>query len=338
MAKFFTTVLFFIAAGLIGISQAFFTVDQTEQAIILQFGQPIGEADDLVKKPGIHLKVPFIQTVRYFDSRLISVDPKPERMNISSAGTGSAQFYDKEPEVVAAEGEEATAEDAKEVEVQQTSLTIGEGSGEPILVDTYARYRITDPLAFLKTMRTIENANARIEDIMSNTTRNVLGKTTLRDILSERRTAIMNRIRQLVNEAMVAGGFGIEIVDTRIVRADLTDKLRTSTVNRMITELRERATETRAKGKEQALRIRSTAEKQKTVLLANAERDAQIMRGEGDKEAISIYAKAFNADPDFYSFIRSMEAYGTTLSDDETQLILSPDSAFLKFFKDQSAR
>jgi len=125
----------------------------------------------------------------------------------------------------------------------------------------------------------------------------------------------------------------IEIVDVRIVRADLTSELRTSTVRRMISELQERATETRAKGEERAKEIRSTADKERTVILAEAERDAQIIRGEGDNTAIKIYADAFNQDKEFYSFLRSMEAYKNTLADSETQLILSPDSEFFRYFE-----
>jgi membrane protease subunit HflC len=170
---------------------------------------------------------------------------------------------------------------------------------------------------------------------MGNVTRNVLGQTTLREILSEKRSEIMLTIRDEVNRAMKDGGFGVEIVDIRIVRADLTQKLRASTVNRMITERRQAATETRARGREKALEIRSTAEKEKTVLLANAQRDSQIIRAEGDKEAIRIYAKAFNRDPSFYAFLRSMEAYGNVLDSEETQMILSPDSEFLRYFKNK---
>jgi membrane protease subunit HflC len=120
------------------------------------------------------------------------------------------------------------------------------------------------------------------------------------------------------------------------VRADLTADLRTSTVRRMISELQERATETRAIGEERALEIRSTAEKERTVLLAEAQRDSEILRGEGDKEAIKIYAEAFNKDKEFYAFIRSMEAYRNTLSDPNTQMILSPHSDFLRYLGDSS--
>jgi membrane protease subunit HflC len=130
---------------------------------------------------------------------------------------------------------------------------------------------------------------------------------------------------------------GVEIVDVRIVRADLGESLRDSTVRRMVSEMTERATETRAKGEQLAVEIRAGAEKERTVILANAERDAQIIRGEGDKEAIQTYAAAFNKDKAFYSFVRSMEAYKNTLADPDTRMILSPKSDFFKYFENRAA-
>ncbi len=206
-------------------------------------------------------------------------------------------------------------------------------SGEPIIVDTFTRYRITDPLMFMKTLRTVYAANQRIESIMNDVTRSILGRTTLRQLLSEDRARIMEEIRTRVNQKTKEDRLGIEVVDTRIVRADLTPELRQSTVRRMISELKERATETRAKGEERALEIRSTAEKERTVILAQAQRDAQITRGQGDEIAIKTYASAFNKDKEFYGFIRSLEAYRSTLATPETRLILSPDSQFFRYFK-----
>jgi len=185
----------------------------------------------------------------------------------------------------------------------------------------------------LKKLSNVSKANQRLETILNDATRAVLGKTSLPELLSEERSYIMNDIRSRVNRKITQDQLGIEIVDVRIVRADLTKELRTSTVRRMISELQERATETRAKGEERAKEIRATAEKERTVLLANASRDSEILRGEGDKEAITIYADAFNKDKEFYGFIRSMEAYKNTLADSDTRLILSPDSDFFKYFE-----
>ena len=304
-------ILSILAVGLIGASQIFFIVDQREQAIVLQLGEPKGD----VKGPGLHVKIPVIQSVQYFDRRILSVDPEPAQVVISSVDIAPAP----------AEGEEE----------QEGGSSIANVTGEPIILDTFARYKIIDPLQFLKTLRTISAANSRLENILNDATRAELGKTSLQQLLSPSRTGVMRDISRRVNANVKKDNLGIEIVDVRIVRADLTAELRTSTVRRMQSELKERATETRAKGEERALEIRSTAEKERTVIIAEAERDAQKLRGQGDEEAIKIYADAFNKDKEFYAFIRSMEAYSNTLADPETQLILSPDSEFFRYFEDK---
>lgn len=314
MNKSLLTILGVFAIGLIVVSQALFIVDQREQAIVLQLGEPKGEP----RGPGLHLKIPLIQDVRYFDSRILSVDPAPEQVVISSS------LIEKQKKVP--EGETQQEEEIIDGPV------IKDVSGEPIIVDTFARYKIVDPLQFLKTLRTVSGANTRLATILNDATRGVLGRTTLKELLSEERTDVMNEIRGRVNRTTKNDQLGIEIVDVRIVRADLTSELRTSTVRRMISELQERATETRAKGEEQALEIRSTAEKERTVLIAEARRDAEILKGQGDEKAIKTYANAFNKDKEFYAFIRSMEAYKNTLSDSETRLILSPNSDFFRYF------
>lgn len=312
--------LLVLALVLIGASQSMFTVDQTQQAIVLQLGQPVGD----VKGPGLHFKIPLVQDVRPFDRRIISVDPPPAQMVISSSRNN--------PLSSAADRDFAAAiEDAANAGKDGSA---NGASGEPVMINTFARYRITDPLEFMKTLRTIDAANQRIEGIMNDATRGVLGNSTLRQLLSEERTRIMQDIQARVNRKISEDKLGIEIIDLRIVRADLTTDLRQSTVRRMISELQERATQTRAMGDEKALEIRSTAEKERAILLAEADRQAQVLRGEGDNQAIKIYAEAFNKDKDFYAFTRSMEAYKNTLSDPSTRLILSPESAFFKHFND----
>ncbi len=301
------------ALGLLVGSQSLFVVDQTQQAIVLQLGQPKGEP----RGPGIHFKTPFIQNIQYFDSRILSIDPAPEQVVISSRT-----------------GEKLKPVQAKDGSAEDAGPSIESVSGEPIIVDTFVRYKITDPLQFMKTLRTEASASSRIESILDGSTRAVLGETTLPEILSEERTEIMAKIRSRVNEKIKEDKFGIDIVDVRIVRADLTDELRESTVKQMNSELNERATERRSKGAERALEITSKAEKERTIILAEAERDAQIIRGEGDRDAIRIYAKAFNVDKEFYSFMRSLEAYENTMANPETRLILSPDSPFFKHFSE----
>lgn len=323
-----------VLAALI-ISQSLFTVDQKEQALLLQLGNPVGEP----RQPGLHFKIPLIQEVKRFDGRVLSVDPAPEQVVIASSTIIREKTRKELDNEANQPAEEAGNTETQEAETEKETPVIAERpkienvSGEPIIVDSFARYKIIDPLQFLKTLGTISIANSRLENILNDATRAVLGKTSLPELLSEERAYVMNDIRRRVNRKIQQDKLGIEIVDVRIVRADLTKELRTSTVRRMISELQERATETRAKGEELAKEIRATAEKERTVILANAGRDAQILRGEGDKTAIKIYADAFNKDKEFYGFIRSMEAYKNTLADPETRLILSPDSDFFKYFE-----
>lgn len=315
--------------GVLALTQALFTVDEREQAIVLQLGQPVGE----LRGPGLHFKIPLVQEVRRFDRRVLAVDPPPEQVVIASSTVERKQQEDPQA------GDTPTnQEDGQEAVIPDAPPPIRNVSGEPIIVDSFARYRITDPLQFLKTLRDVRGANERLERILEDAARGVLGQTTLRDLLSAERTQVMAQIKKMVNDKITADQLGIEIVDVRIVRADLTSELRDSTVRRMISELRERATETRALGEERALEIRATADKERTVILAEAAKEAQILRGEGDNEAIKIYADAFNKDKEFYGFMRSMEAYRNTLADPETRLILSPDSDFFRFFRDRSGR
>ena len=310
------------------ISQSLFTVDQREQALVLQLGNPVGEP----REPGLHFKIPVIQEVKRFDGRILSVDPAPAQVVIASS-TIAREETRKESAEAAEASESSETKNTEEAPLVIERPKIENVSGEPIIVDSFARYKIVDPLQFLKTLGTITNANSRLASILNDATRAVLGKTSLKELLSEERTYVMNDIRRRVNRKIEQDKLGIEIVDVRIVRADLTKELRTSTVRRMISELQERATETRAKGEERAKEIKATAEKERTVILANAGRDAQILRGKGDNEAIKIYADAFNKDKEFYGFIRSMEAYKNTLADPDTRLILSPDSDFFKYFQ-----
>lgn len=342
MNKTLLTLIAIAGIALIVLSQSVFIVDQRAQAIVLQLGQPVGnpaERSSFIKGPGIHFKVPLIQTVQYFDRRILPIDPGPAQVVVSSDSrasmarrTAAGQPVTPAPETEDPKSQTATEEDFEDGPV------IENVSGEPIIVDTFARYRIVDPLQFLQTLRTVENANSRLENILNDATRAVLGRASLQDLLSVQRTKVMADIRTRLNRKIEEDRLGIQIVDVRIVRADLTADLRDSTVRRMISELKERATETRAKGEERALEIRSTAEKERTVLIAEAERDAQVLRGEGDKDAIKIYADAFNKDKEFYTFIRSMEAYRNTLSDPGTKLILSPESDFFRYFQEPVSR
>jgi membrane protease subunit HflC len=315
-----TTLLLLVIAVLFIVgSTCLFIVDETENAIVLQFGKPVG----VHKEAGLKLKLPFpFQEVKRYDNRILNVDPDP-RPVILSSDTDNPLFRQVAKQVA----EEQAAETGEPAQITDVN------GGAPIVVDTFARYRITEPLQFMEQLGTELNAQAQIERVMESSTRDILGQMTLADLLSERRVRIMEQIREKVNAVMQPRG--VEIVDVRIVRADLTDTLRASTVNRMITERKEQATKTRSTGQERALQIKSTADKEREILIAEAQRDSQIIRGEGDKEAIRIYAESFNKDPDFYAFTRTMEAYRNTLAQPDTKLVVSPDSDFLRYLKDR---
>lgn len=210
--------------------------------------------------------------------------------------------------------------------VQRVILT----DQKPLLVDTFVRYRITDPLRFYQTVRTEGTAGTRLSTIVNATMRGVLGNITLAGILSEERIDIMKDIRQQVTED--ADRFGIEIVDVRIRRSDLPDEISQAVYDRMKSEREREAAEFRAQGFEQAQRIRASADREATVIRAEAEREADILRGQGEAERTRLLNDAFGQDPDFFSFYRSMQAYEAALNE-RTYMVLSPEGEFAGFFR-----
>jgi membrane protease subunit HflC len=317
LAKSLNILLIMAGVFIVMLTQSLFIVKEQQQAIILQFGAP----SQVISKAGLHVKAPFIQDVRFFDRRILSVDPEPERVILISDRNSPLRDI---------------LESGEKNPQSKDEVIDASSSGEPIVVDTFARYRITDPLKFMQRLVDEDRAARRIENVMNDATRDVLGKTTLRRLLSPQRSAIMEMIRDRANDEMKDRG--IEIVDIRIVRADLTDRLRESTVKRMITERQERAAETRAKGQAAAREIRALADKERDIIIAKAQSQAQIDRGQGDEIAIKTYAAAFNQDPQFYEFTRSLEAYKTGLGKDtKTRFVLGSDSPFLKYLKQKPA-
>jgi len=259
-----------------------FTVKEINQAIVLQFGDP----KKVISKPGLQVKIPFIQNVVYLDRRILSLDPAPE---------------------------EVIASDQKR-----------------LIVDAYARFKIVDPLKFYISVGDERVARSRLATIINSRIRSVLGKQSLATLLSEDRTKQMAIIQEGVNAE--AEKFGITIIDVRIKRADLPQANSEAIYKRMQTEREREAKEFRAKGAEMAVTITSTADKEVTVLLANAKKQSEIMKGEGDGQRNKIFAQAFGKDPDFFAFYRAMQAYEKALIGGDTSLILSPDSDFFKFF------
>jgi len=197
-------------------------------------------------------------------------------------------------------------------------------------VDAYLRYRISDPLKFFESVRDERVAASRLGNVVNSTLRRVLGNVTLLTVLSEERAKVMSDIRKAVNT--VAGPLGIEIVDVRIRRADLPEQAAQAVFARMRSEREQEARAARAQGFEVGQRIRAAADREKTVLLAEAEKESEIARGAGDKQSIRISAEAFGTDPEFYGFYRSMQAYRRALQGDDTTMVLSPDSEFFRYF------
>ncbi len=199
-----------------------------------------------------------------------------------------------------------------------------------LIVDAFARFQIIDPLKFYISVGNERVARSRLATIINSRLRSVLGKQRLQTLLSADRTNQMTLIQDGVNNE--AKNFGINIVDVRIKRADLPQANSEAIYKRMQTEREREAKEFRAKGAEMAAEITSTADKEVTVILANAEKTSQILKGEGDGKRNRIFANAFGQDPEFFSFYRAMQAYEKALIGGETSLILSPDSEFFKFF------
>jgi len=278
--------LLILAVLLFGIYSAAFMVNQTQQALVLQFGEP----KRTIQEPGLKFKLPFIQEAVYYERRVLSLIPQ--------------------------DAEEVILADQKRLQV-----------------DAYARYRIEDPLLFFQTVRNEIGARARLESIIDSSVRRVLGRETLASILTGERETINGSIRDEVNQSVAS--LGIEIIDVRLRRADYPEATSQNIFNRMISERTREAKEFRATGEEEAQKIRSAAEKIRTVIISEAQRTAQETRGAGDSEAIRIYAESFGQDSEFFAFYRSMEAYRKSFTEKDTSMVLSPDSAFFRFFLDK---
>ncbi len=264
---------------------ALYTIDETEQAIILEFGKPMGET---ISSPGLHFKLPW-QSVIKFENRILE--------------------YDVEPQAI-------ITKDKKKLEV-----------------DNYARWRIANPLLFYRSVRTLNGALSRIDPIVYSELRVELGKHVLSDIVDSNRVKIMETVS---NETQIKlSEYGIDIIDVRIKRADLSKENERAVFDRMRAERLRIAKQYRSEGEEKALEIRAETDKEKTIILATAYKESQILRGEGDAKAVEIYAKAFQSDPKFYEFIRTLEAYEKVV-DKKSTLILSTDSDLFKLLKGTS--
>ena len=269
-------------AAIVGWSSAF-TVHQTQQALVLQFGNPVRP----VENPGLNFKMPFIQNVRFFDKRILDLDPQPTEILLA---------------------------DQKRINV-----------------DSFARYKIVDPLEFLKTAQSDANFRQIFGNLVNSAVRAEVAKSSLADMLSSKRAGVMIKIFDTL--AAQAPKFGVELVDLRIGRTDLPDATLQSVYNRMRSDRVAQAAQLRAEGEEQKLTIQAEADRKRTVIFAEANRTSQILRGEGEGTKNKILGDAFGQDPEFFNFYRSMEAYEGAF-DDGTTMVLSPNSEFFRYFNE----
>ncbi|MEM7776364.1 MAG: protease modulator HflC [Pseudomonadota bacterium] len=199
-----------------------------------------------------------------------------------------------------------------------------------VIVDAFARFRITDPLEFYKTVRTEIRARARLGTFLEAGLRRVLGAATLEDLVRDKREELMAEISRIVNEQ--GKELGVVVIDVRIKRADLPEANSAAIYRRMETERQREAAAFRAEGAAEANRIRATADREATIIRAEAEKKSQQMRGEADAERNRIFAEAFGKDPQFFAFYRSMQAYEKGLTSGDTRLVISPNSEFFRYF------
>jgi len=259
-----------------------FTVEQTEQVLITQFGRPVRVISD----PGLHGKLPFVQTVISFDRRLLNLELSGEEVIL--------------------------------------------GDQRRLIVDSFTMFRITDPLRYYQAVGTVEDGiRGRLNSIVSSSLRRVLGNNTLLDVLSADRTHIMANIREQVNAEM--GSFGVAVEDVRIRRADLPEENTQAILSRMQSERQRVAAQARAEGVEASQRIRANAERERTVLLAEARATADNTRGEGEAQASRIFAKAYGQDPNFFAAWRTLSAYRDAFANGNAKLVLTPDNEFLRY-------
>jgi membrane protease subunit HflC len=265
-----------------------FTVYQTRQALVVRLGEPVR----VVTQPGLHFKVPLIDSVIQIDNRILDLENPAQ---------------------------EVIASDQKR-----------------LVVDAFARYRIQNPLRFYQTLGSVERANSQLSILLNSALRRVLGEATLTEVVRDDRSQLMARVRDQLNTE--AQAFGISIIDVRIRRADLPEQNSQEVYQRMQTERQQEAAQIRAQGSQRSQEIRAKADRDVTVLLADAQSTGEQVRGEGDAERNRIYADAFGRDPDFFSFYRSMQAYEAGLKSNDTRMLLKPDSEFFRYFVDPSGK
>lgn len=277
-----------LVAALVIAYSALFTVYQTQQALVVRLGKVVR----VVNEPGLHVKVPFVDSVLAIDKRILDLE---------------------------APAQEVIASDQKR-----------------LVVDAFARYRIKDPLRFYQTLGSKAAADSQLNILLNSALRRVLGEATFIQVVRDERAELMARIRDLIDHE--SANYGIEVVDARIRRADLPEQNSQAVYQRMQTARQREAAEYRAQGLQQAQEIRSKADREVTVLVAEATSKSEQIRGEGDATRNKIFADAFNKDPGFFTFYRSMQAYENGMKANDTRLVLKPDSNFFRYFNDPSGQ
>ena len=278
-----------------------FTGYQTKQALVVRLGEPVR----VITEPGLNAKIPFIDSVIYIDKRILNIESPAQ-------------------EVI------ASSQDRSDAGVPRAAQ-----AGERLVVDAFARYRIIDPLKFYQTVGP-DGASSQLSILLNSAVRRVLGAATLADAVRNRREDLMAQMREQLDRD--ARSFGIEVVDVRIRRVDLPEQNSQAVYQRMQTERQREAAEFRAQGSQKSQEIRARADRDVTVLLAEANSQAETVRGQGDAERNRIFADAYGKDTDFFSFYRTMQAYERSMQRNDTHLVLRPDTDFFRFFGDPTGK
>ncbi len=273
----------FSLIAVIFVSQSLFVVSEIERAVKLRFGEIV----QFDVEPGLHFKWPIINSVRYFDSRILTLDAQPQRYLTSEK--------------------------------------------KALMVDSFIKWRVKDVAKYFTTTGGDEERAKRLLSQRVDTgLRNEFGTRTVKEVVSGERDQLMNSLTSML-DGIAQNELGVEVIDLRVKRIDLPLEVSESVYNRMRTERERLARELRAQGNEVAEKIRATADKDKTVILADAYREAQEIKGDGDAEATATYASAYTKDPEFYDFTRSLKAYQSTFETKGDILLIDPDSDFFKY-------
>ena len=275
--------------GFIVFSNAVFVISETQRGVLLKFGEVVNS--DL--EPGLHFKIPFVDSVRKFDGRILTVDSTPER------------FFTQEQ--------------------------------KQLIVDSYAKFRVVDTAKYYTATSGEEfRAAALLSQRINDDLRNQVAGRSVQEVVSGERDQLMEAVKARLNETVLTE-LGIEVIDVRVKKIDLPNEVSQSVYRRMNAEREKEARELRSEGKEIAEGMRAEADRKVTVIEAEAVRDSEITRGNGDATATRIYADSFNRDPEFYAFTRSLNAYQQTFANGSDIMLLQPDSQFFQYLRDPNA-